>query len=619
MMERSDGGAMQDPSPDWRDATITDLLDEQVRRRPDAVALRFDGQDMTYMDLDRRAELLARHLRDLGVRTEAAVGVFFERSFEMVIALVAILKAGGAYVPLHQNEPPDRFRYMLEQAGCRVVLTHDALVDRIPKIDGTVVNLDHEPATTPGAEPVDGAISPDNLAYICYTSGSTGMPKGVAVRHRGVVRLVQDGDYASLTENETFLQLCSLRFDPSAFEIWGALLNGARLVVYRPGTPALHELADFLEAERITTLWMTTGLLHRMVDGYLDRLGGLRQFLGGGEALSPVLINRLHRTYPDLLVVNGYGPTEDTCFTSCHVVSEEVGDTVPIGRAVTDTRLYVLDERLRPVPDGEWGLLYTSGSGLARGYVGRPGLTAERFVADPFVPGERMYAIGDLVRRVEGGVLEFRGRLDDQVKVDGYRIELGEIQAVLAGQPEVNEAVVVVREGLTPGRKILVAFVVPVSGTEGLVPKLRVALHRKLPRYMHPAAIIEMEALPETLGNKIDRKSLPALEQLPRDVDADYEAPRTPLEALLADLLTDALAVQDIGVHDDFFELGGSSLVAMDLLAHVREVFNADVPAGEFFAGATVAGLAELIGEFAPHADAAEPQSWMSAKSGSVR
>ncbi|WP_305787975.1 non-ribosomal peptide synthetase [Symbioplanes lichenis] len=610
---------MREANPDWRDATINDLFDAQVRRRPDAVALRFDGQDLTYRELDLRADLLARHLRDLGVGPEAAVGVFFERSFEMVIALVGILKAGGAYVPLHQNEPPDRFRYMLDQAGCRVVLTHDALAGRIPDVSATVVNLDHEPAGTPGAAPVAGTRSPDNLAYICYTSGSTGLPKGVAVRHRGVVRLVQDGDYASLTEDETFLQLCSLRFDPSAFEIWGALLNGARLVVYRPGPPALHELADFLEAERITTLWMTTGLMHRMIDGHLDRLGGLRQFLGGGEALSPVLMNRLHRAYPELLIVNGYGPTEDTCFTSCHVVSEEVGDTVPIGRAVTDTRLYVLDEQLKPVPDHEWGLLYTAGSGLARGYVGRPGLTAERFVADPFVPGERMYAIGDLARRVAGGVLEFRGRLDDQVKVDGYRIELGEIQAVIAGQPEVSEAVVVAREGLTPGRKILVAFVVPVGGTEGLVAKVRVALHRKLPAYMHPAAIIEMDAFPETLGNKIDRKSLPALEQLPRDVDAEFEAPRTPVEALLADLLRDALAVQDVGVHDDFFELGGSSLVTMDLLARVREVFDADVPAAEFFAAPTVAGLAALIEKYAPHTNAAEPQSWLPAKSGPAR
>jgi len=464
----------------------------------------------------------------------------------------------------------------------------------VPDVDATVVNLDRALDTLPG-EAVAPGTTPDNLAYICYTSGSTGKPKGVAVRHRGVVRLVQDGDYASLTSEETYLQLCSLRFDPSAFEIWGSLLNGARLVIYRPGTPDLRDLAECLEKERITTLWMTTGLLHRMVDGHLESLGGLRQLLGGGGPLSPVLINRVHQTYPDLLIVNGYGPTEDTCFTSCHVVSEPVGDSVPIGREVTDTRLYVLDEELRPVPDGEWGLLYTAGSGLARGYVGRPALTAERFVPDPFEPSERMYSIGDMVRRVDGGVLEFRGRLDDQVKIDGYRIELGEIQAVLAGQPEVKEAVVVAREGVTPGRKILVAFVVPNGKVERLVPTLRMALHQKLPRYMHPATIIELDHFPETLGNKIDRRSLPALAQLPRTVDTPYEAPRTPMEALLADLLVDALALQEIGVHDDFFEIGGNSLAAMDLLAHIHGVLGVQLSAADFFADATVAGLAGMV------------------------
>ena len=586
---------------DWRNATITDLFDEQVRIRPDAVALRFDGVDMTYAELDRRADRLARHLRSLGVGTESVVGVFFERSFEMLVSLVGVLKAGAAYLPVHTNEPPERFRYMLEQAGSRVLLTHDKLTDRIPDIDATVLNLDHELAVPEGTEPVLPGTGPDNVAYVCYTSGSTGMPKGVAVRHRGVVRLVQTDDYASLTPDETFLQLCSLRFDPSAFEIWGALLNGAKLVIYTPGTPALHELADFLEQEEITTLWMTTGLLHRMIDGHLDRLGGLRQLLGGGEALSPVLINRVHEAYPNLLVVNGYGPTEDTCFTSCHVVREPVGETVPIGRQVTDTRLYVLDENLNPVPDGEWGLLYTGGSGLARGYVGRPALTAERFLPNPFEPGERMYSIGDVVRRVsDDGTLEFRGRLDDQVKIDGYRIELGEIQAVLGGLPEVKEAVVIAREGLTPGRKILVAFVVPAGPTERLVPKIRVALHQKLPRYMHPAAIVEMESFPETLGNKFDRKQLPELEQLPRNVDTEFEAPRTPEEALVADLLVDALALQEVGIHDDFFELGGSSLAAMDVLAHLRDVLGVDVPPTEFFQNATVAGLATKIAGATP-------------------
>ncbi|WP_405798450.1 amino acid adenylation domain-containing protein [Streptomyces sp. NBC_01506] len=586
---------------DWRTVTITDLFEEQVRRRPDATALRFDGVDMSYAELDRRADELARHLRALGVGTESVVGLFVERSFEMIVALVGILKAGGAYLPVHQNEPPERFRYMLEQAGARVLLTHDRLSERVPEIDGTVVNLDHPWRTAPVAGPIEPGTGPDNLAYVCYTSGSTGMPKGVAVRHRGVVRLVQSGDYASLTEAETFLQFCSLRFDPSAFEIWGSLLNGAKLVIYPPGTVAMHELAAFLEKERITTLWLTTGLFHRLVDDHLDSMAGLRQMLGGGEPLSPLHMNTLHRAYPDLLIVNGYGPTEDTCFTSCHVITDVIGDSVPIGRAVTDTRLYVLDDNLEPVPEGEWGLLYTSGSGVARGYVGRPALTAERFVPDPFVPGERMYSIGDVVRLDAEGALEFRGRADDQVKVDGYRIEPGEIAAALSGLPDLKEAVVLAREDVMPGRKVLVAYVVPNGPAEGLVPRLRLALHHRLPRYMHPSVIIVMDEFPLTLGSKTDRRALPAPTHLPRTADVPYVAARTPLEALLADLLADALALQEIGIDDEFFEIGGNSLMAMDLLARIRTVLQVDLPAAEFFEAATVAGLAELVERHSPN------------------
>ncbi len=585
---------------DWRSATITDLFREQVRRRPEAVALRFGDHDMTYAELDQRTDRLAHYLRSLGVSTESVVGVFFERSFEMVVALVGILKAGGAYLPVHVNEPPERFRYMLEQADARVLLTHDRLIDEVPEIDAAVVNLDSHKETLAPSGPIEPGTTPDNLAYVCYTSGSTGRPKGVGVRHRGVVRLVQDGDYASLTSEETFLQFCSLRFDPSAFEIWGSLLNGARLVIYRPGPVSLHELAECLKRDEITTLWLTTGLFHRLVDGHLESFSGLRQMLAGGEALSPLHINTLRRTYPDLLLVNGYGPTEDTCFTTCHVVSGFVGDSVPIGRAVTDTRVYVLDKELRPVADGEWGLLYTSGSGLARGYVGRPAITAERFLPDPFHPGERMYSIGDVVRWSDDGVLEFRGRVDDQVKVDGYRIELGEVQAALAGLAEVKEAVVIARDDVTPGRRVLVAYVVPEDSTELVVPKLRLALHSKLPRYMHPAVIVEMGEFPLTPGNKFDRRALPAPEQLPRTTDTRYEAPRTPVEELLADLLADALALADIGIHDNFFEIGGNSLAAMDLLAHISTVFCVDLPAAEFFGNATVAELADMVQSRSP-------------------
>lgn len=585
------------PAQDWREATITELFADQVRRRPHSTALRFRDEDMTYAQLDERAERLARRLRALGVGQESIVGVSVERSFEMVVALVAILKAGGAYLPMHPNEPAERFRYMLAQAGARILLTHEQVAGGLPELDVTVLSLDDDPAAeADDAAPAEPGNVADSLAYICYTSGSTGQPKGVSVPHRGVVRLVRDGDYADFGPDETFLQLCALTFDPATFEIWGALCNGGRLVIYPPGTLSLEELADTVEQEKVTTLWLTTGLFHRVVEGHLDRLGGLRQLLAGGDVLSPAHVNRVHATFPELRLVNGYGPTENTCFTTCHQVTGPVSETVPIGRAVTDTRVYVLDEKLAPVPDGEWGLLYTAGGGLARGYLGRPGYTAERFLADPFHPGERMYAIGDVVRRGPDGVLEFRGRVDDQVKVGGYRVELGEIVAVLAGHAGVKEAVVVARDDLTPGEKVLVAYVVPDDRHDNLVPELRFALHQRLPGHMDPSAIVLMDEFPLTRNGKIDRRALPAPAYMPRIVETEYTAPRTPLEGLLADVWADALGVERVGVYDDFFDIGGNSLVAADVLAKIRDTLSVEMPAAQlFFRNATVAGLAEIV------------------------
>lgn len=581
---------------DWREVTMTELFAEQVRRRPDATALRFLGTDMTYRELDERADDAALRLRGLGVGPESVVGVCVERSFEMVIALVAILKAGGAYLPVHPDEPAERFHYMLEQAGATVLVTDEQLAGRLPDAGATVLSIDGAGQPEPTTGPLEPRAESDNLAYVCYTSGSTGRPKAVAVPHRGVVRLVRDGDYAHFGPDETFLQLCTLTFDPAVFEIWGALLNGGRLVIYPPGTLSLAELADCVNREQVTTLWLTTGLFHRVVAAHPADLGGVRQLLAGGDVLAPAHINEVRRRYPRLRLVNGYGPTENTCFTTCHEVKEPAGDTVPIGKAITDTRIYVLDEKLQEVPDGEWGLLYTAGAGLARGYLGRRGLTAERFVADPFHPGERMYSVGDVVRRDADGTLEFRGRLDDQVKVGGYRVEPGEIVAVLAGHPSVREAVVVSRTDITPGEKVLVAYVVSPDEPDGLVPELRLALHRRLPRHMSPAAIVVRTEFPLTRNGKIDRAALPAPDQAERCAEVDYQAPRTPVEQLLSDLWADSLVVKKVGVHDDFFEIGGDSLIAADLLARIRETLGVTVPAAQlFFRNATVAGLAELV------------------------
>jgi len=567
-----------------KDVTITELFAGRVRCAPAAPALRFRGAELTYWQLDVRAEQLAHRLRAAGVGPESVVGVCVERSFEMIIALVGVLKAGAAYLPLDPDEPAVRLRLMLEQADARVLLTHDSQPPDfgVPalEVDGDVVD------TTP--LPPGG--SADTLAYVRYTSGSTGHPKGVAVPHRGVVRLVHDADWLDFGPQETFLQLCAVTFDPSEFEIWGALLNGGCLVIHPPGPLSLPELAESIHREKITTLWLTAGLFHRMVDRHVDSLGGLRQLVAGGDVLSPAHVNRVRRAHPHVRMVNGYGPTENTCFTAAHTVTRQVKDTVPIGTPIAGTRVYVLDEKLRPVSDGEWGELYTAGDGLALGYLNRPEWTAERFLADPFTPGERMYRVGDLVRRTRGGVLEFRGRVDDQVKIAGYRVELGEITAALADQPGVTEALVLAREDVTPGEKVLVGYVVTLRENVNL----RRALGQRLPRHLVPAAIVTLPEFPLTRAGKIDRAALPAPWLAPPKPGID--PPRTPIEAKLAGLMAETLAVHQVGIHDNFFDIGGNSLLAADVLERIRGELSIDLPAARlFFENPTVAGLAENL------------------------
>ncbi|QQM46461.1 non-ribosomal peptide synthetase [Streptomyces liliifuscus] len=591
-----------------KDVTITELFADRVRCAPMATALRFRGEEMTYRQLDLRAEHLAHRLRDVGIGTEDIVGVCAERSFEMIVALLGVLKAGAAYLPLHPDEPALRLRFMLDHAGARVLLTHRPVLGKLPGLDVTVLDVDG--SEVPGATPLPPGGSADGLAYVRYTSGSTGHPKAVAVPHRGVVRLVHDTEWIEFGPDQTFLQLCALTFDPSEFEIWGALLNGGCLVIHPPGPLSLPELADRLRREEITTLWLTTGLFHRMVDRHVDSFGGLRELVAGGDVLSPAHVNRVRRAHPKIRMVNGYGPTENTCFTTSHTVTRRIRGTVPIGTPIAGTRVYVLDEGLRPVPEGEWGELYTGGAGLARGYLHRPELTEQRFPPDPFVPGERMYRVGDVVRRGENGVLEFRCRVDDQVKIAGHRIEPGEIAAALTDQPGVSQAVVIAREDITPGDKVLVAYVVaelPDENPTDLANDLRRALRHRLPRHMVPAAITMVPEFPLTRAGKIDRTGLPAPKLVPRATDTAYESPRTPVETKLAEVFADALAVEEVGIHDDFFAIGGNSLVAADVLARLRGELAADVPAARlFFENPTVAGLAETV---AAHTEASTEPS----------
>ncbi|ARV58848.1 hypothetical protein BZZ01_09555 [Nostocales cyanobacterium HT-58-2] len=448
------------------DKCIHQLFEQQVERTPDAVAVVFEEEQLTYLQLNQRANQLARHLQTLGVGPQVLVGICTERSVDMVVGLLAILKAGGAYVPLDPNYPQQRLSYMLADSGVEVLLTQQKLLSCLPSHTAQVVCLDNacEAISQHSPDNLELSLCIDNLAYIIYTSGSTGQPKGVSIIHQGVVRLVQQTNYVSLSCQEVFLQLAPISFDASTFEIWGSLLNGAKLVVMPAHPPALEEIAQVIENHNVTILWLTAALFHLMVEQQLEKLTSVRQLLAGGDVLSPPHVQKVLQTLPQCQLINGYGPTENTTFTCCYPVKQSTanGTSIPIGRPIANTQVYILDPQLQPVPIGVSGELYIGGDGLALGYLNRPQLTQEKFIPNPFsnCKSERLYKTGDLVRYLSDGNIEFLGRIDNQVKVRGFRIELGEIEAVLNTHPQVQQSVVVATEDI-PANKHLVAYVVP--------------------------------------------------------------------------------------------------------------------------------------------------------------
>jgi amino acid adenylation domain-containing protein len=597
---------------EWNDAasafprgrTLGELFAEQAARTPDATAVVCRGESLTYAALDARADRLARRLRRLGIGPEVPVGLCADRSLGLIAALLAIVKAGGAYVPLDPAYPAERLAHMLESSGAPLVLAEEGTRPALPESRARVLLLaeledgaDVGLPDTPGPRAV-----PESLAYILYTSGSTGRPKGVAVCHRSVVRLVRETNYARLDAGETFLQLVPLAFDPSTFEIWGALLNGAPLVLFPQRLPLPEDLEETIRTEGITTLWLTAGLFHQVVDHRIEALAPLRQLLAGGEALSPPHVRRVLERFPECRMVNGYGPTEVTTFTTCWSGRELPAGalSVPIGRPIANTRVLVLGGDGRPVPPGVPGELFAGGDGLARGYLGRPDLTAERFVPDPCPPpgaaGERLYRTGDRVRHLAGGELEFLGRLDGQVKVRGFRIELGEIEAALGRHPGVREAAVLVRED-APGNRRIVAYAVAGDGEAPTPAALRSFAAEALPEFMVPSAWVLLDALPLTPNGKVDRRALAALgtEAVDAAAGGEYLPPRTPVEEILAGLWAEVLGAGRVGARDDFFERGGHSLLATRLISGVRAALGVDLPLRKLFESPTVESFAAEV------------------------
>lgn len=583
-----------------RDRSIKDLFEEQAGRTPDAVAVEYEGQWLTYRELDVRANQLAHYLVDEGVGPEVMVGICVERSLEMVVGILGILKAGGAYVPLDPDYPASRLAFMLEDTKAPVLLTQAKLRGRLPAYGGRVLCLDadwpqiaRERRDSPGV-----AVGAGNLAYVMYTSGSTGQPKGTCIEQRSVVRLVKATDYIELGPDEVFLQYSPISFDASTLELWGSLLNGGKLVVCPGGLLSLEELGRVIRERGVSTLWLTAALFNQMVDEQIEALRGVRQLLAGGEALSVSHVRRMLEVIGTGRLINGYGPTENTTFTCCYVMTADtrIEHTVPIGRPISNTRVYILDGRMQPVPVGVYGELYIGGDGLAREYLHRPELTAEKFVPDPFSAeeGARLYRTGDLVRYRGDGCIEFLGRVDHQVKIRGFRVELGEIEATLGRHPRVREAVVVVREE-EPGDKRLVAYIVGAPDARPSADELRRHLRASLPEYMVPAAFVVLDKFPITPNGKVDRAALPPPDAK-RQLGAGYVQPRTELELKLAAIWRDVLRVDGVSVDDNFFDLGGNSLLLIRVHGKLRPLANKELRVVDLFRFPTIRLLANHLG-----------------------
>jgi amino acid adenylation domain-containing protein len=569
--------------------SVARLFEQVAFARPEAPAVCLAGEVMSYRELNRRANQLAHFLRGRGVGTNKPVAICTERSVELVVGQLGILKAGGVYVPLDAASPPERLALMLDDIGASLVLTQRHLLELLPAeartravcldVDWTEIarHADNNPATASG---------PDDLAYIIYTSGSTGRPKGVAVPHRGIVRLVHGQDYAPFGPDQRFLLLASPAFDAIVFELWGALLHGATCVIFPDRWPDFAKLEKVIREQRVTCLWLTAGLFNQIIDHRPETIAYARHVLAGGEALSLKHIRRAQKLLPHVTITNGYGPTECTTFACTYRIgpaTERDGGSIPIGRPINNTECHIVDEKLSPVPIGEAGELLLGGDGLATGYFRRPELTAEKFIPNPFNgdPGSRLYRTGDRCRWRPDGLIEYLGRIDDQIKLRGFRIEPGEIEAALRKLPGVRNATVFARETETGAAKQLVACVVPDPGRTLVSAELRAQLAPLLPEYMVPSRIRCVEQFPLNGNGKVDRRALGEL--FAADAAAEAASPTIKGAANGADAVLTSrmltlwrrvLGEPSLRADQNFFEHGGDSLLSIQLALEIERTFG---------------------------------------------
>ncbi|MER7417341.1 amino acid adenylation domain-containing protein [Micromonospora peucetia] len=579
------------------DPCLHELVEEQVRRTPDAIAVVSDERTVRYAELDREANRLAHRLRAAGVDAESVVGVCLHRGVDLVVALLGVLKAGGAYLPVDPDQPADRIRYLLTDSKATTVVTGPG-VDHGPlaAATGAPIRVDDDHRGLPDGDP-EPVVGPANAAYVIYTSGSTGRPKGVVVEHRSIVNRVRWMPDARGADGGVVLQKTPFGFDVSVCELFSPLTTGATLVMARPGghrDPAY--LARVVAERQVTSIRFVPSMLRAFLDvlpAGRTSLPSIRQVLCSGEALPAGLVAAAHDRL-DCEVFNLYGPTE----AAVEVTSTRClpGEAVTIGRPVANTRTYIVDGELRPVPVGEPGELLLAGVQLARGYLGRPGLTATSFVPDPFAdrPGQRMYRTGDQARYRPDGSIEYLGRRDHQVKIRGFRIELGEIESVLGQHPAVRAAVVEVHHGAVGGPQ-LVGYLLPAGPEPADHRAVRAYLAERVPEHMVPRSWVTLDELPLTGSGKVDRRRLPQPAPAGSVTDGPAMAPRTPTEQAVAEVWTEVLGVDRCGIHDDFFDLGGHSLLATQVIALLHERFPVDLPVSAVFEAPTVAELATVL------------------------
>jgi amino acid adenylation domain-containing protein len=577
--------------------SVDRLFSECARVRDGATAIASDTGTLSYRELDARSNAIARRLLAQAPVTGKAVGLALDRSPDAIAVLLGILKAGAAYLPLDLKYPPERIAFVLEDAGASCVIARAA--DRAALPSGVAI-LDVEALCAPASAQDSAALSPltngDSVAYVMYTSGSTGQPKGIEICHRSILRLVRDVEYVKLGPDVAFLHAAPLGFDASTLEIWGPLLNGGRCVLHPETVPTGPGLERSIRRHGVTSAWLTAALFNAVVDDDPRHLAGLRQLLAGGEALSVAHVRRALEALPDVELINGYGPTECTTFTATHSIPRDLpadARSVPIGFPIAETAVHIVNARLEPLPIGFVGELCVGGRGLARGYLRRPELNAERFVASPFAAGERLYRTGDMGRHRPDGAIEFIGRRDGQVKIRGFRIEVGEVEAALARHAGVRACAVIARDD-SPGGARLVAYVVPAA--QALAPaELRAHLAALLPDFMVPAAFVSLAALPVTPNGKLDRRALPKPDAQRPEMSNPYLAPASPSEERLCRVFAQVLEIDRAGRLDNFFELGGNSLLVLQALSQLEQETNVEVAPTLFFNDPTPAAIAAAL------------------------